>query len=274
MLKAHNVSVVVNGRRILDAVDFEARPAAITAIIGANGAGKSTLLRVLSGELSASQGSATLNGVDIATLDASALARRRAVVPQAAALAFSFTALDVVLLGASVPGFQLDEAATVDCGRRALLRLGLGDFAEQPYEQLSGGERQRVHVARALVQLEIARSEAGMPKALLMDEPTSSQDLGHQRLVVAEARRFAGEGATVIMVVHDLNLAAIVADQVALMHNGKVIAAGSPRSVFTKTLLSQAFDCGVDVVTDVRTGLPLVMPIAGAKSHLVTGAAE
>lgn len=274
MLEANGISLLANGRRILDAVTFEARPGAITAVIGPNGAGKSSLLRVLSGELKASQGAVTLNGIDIKTLSAPMLARRRAVVPQAAALAFSFTALDVVLLGASVPGFQLNEDEIADRGQRALARLGLGDFSDQFYEQLSGGERQRVHVARAILQLEIARLEAGQPKALLMDEPTSSQDLGHQRLVVAEARRFASDGATVVMVLHDLNLAAIVADRVVLMHNGKVIAAGSPRTVLTATLLSQAFDCDVDVVTDVRTGLPLVMPIAGAKSHLVTGAAE
>ncbi|HPG89991.1 MAG TPA: ATP-binding cassette domain-containing protein [Hyphomicrobium sp.] len=265
---------MAGGRRILDHVNFEARPGIITAVIGPNGAGKSTLLRVLSGEMRATQGVVTLNGLDVARQSAATLARRRVVVPQAAALAFTFTALEVALLGVTVPGFELDETALIDRGRQALIRLGLGAFVDQPYELLSGGERQRVHIARALLQLEISPDEPNMPKALLMDEPTASQDLGHLQIVVNEARRLAGDGLAVMMVLHDLNLAAIVADCVSLLKDGRVIASGAPRQVLTEPLLTQAFDCEVEVLSDRRLNTPIVMPINRRNAVPATGAAE
>ncbi|MGQ0456018.1 MAG: heme ABC transporter ATP-binding protein [Hyphomicrobium sp.] len=274
MLEARGVVIERNGRRLLDTVTVAAAPSCISVIVGPNGAGKSTLLRVLAGELRPISGATYLNGMDVSTVTAAWLARKRAVVPQSSVMAFPFTALEVVLLGATVPAFATDSRAGRARGRDALQRLGLRGFEGRPYAQLSGGERQRVHIARAVCQLEFAPKAGGEPQALLLDEPTSSQDLGHQRLIIDELRRIAGAGAVVVIVMHDLNLAATVADRVALMRTGRLVGQGSPDTVFTESLLSDAFDCEVAVHRDARLAAPMVLPMPRKRSNPNEEAAE
>jgi iron complex transport system ATP-binding protein len=122
-----------------------------------------------------------------------------------------------------------------------LAAVGLGGFERRRYPSLSGGERQRVHLARVLTQLE--RPDAAHPGYLLLDEPTSSLDLGHQQRVLALALAFARAGGAVLVVLHDLSLAAGFADQVVLMHEGRVLVAGTPAQVLTPAHIDLAFDC-------------------------------
>lgn len=262
MLEARSATYRVSGRALVADVDLTLRPQRLVAIIGPNGAGKSTLLRLLSGELRPSSGQIVLDGRDIARYTAAELARRRAVVPQATALAFPFTVREVVLLGATVPGFITPPAHVARAVSDCLRTVGLLGLEERLYPHLSGGERQRVHIARALLQLAAACREDNRPAILMLDEPTASLDLAHQGLVLAEARRQAREGRAVLAVLHDLNLAAAFADELILMSAGRIMAAGTAGDVLRDDLLSRAYGCNVRVNTTPAHGVPFVLPHA------------
>nr|WP_281243569.1 heme ABC transporter ATP-binding protein [Rubrimonas cliftonensis] len=247
--------VRLGGRMALDGADFSARPGALTAIVGPNGSGKTTLMRALTGELSGraiAAGCVTLDGRPLAQLDPTLLAQRRAVLPQASALAFPFTVLEVVRLGAA------DPAAAV----AALAQVGLAGFGGRFYQELSGGEQQRAQLARALAQ--VARPPAdGAARWLLLDEPVASLDIRHQIAVMRLARGFARSGGGVIAVMHDLNLTALFADAVAVMVEGRIVAAGPPEAALTDAVLSAAYACELRVNMAPAKGL-FVLPHAPA----------
>ena len=265
MLDAANITVERRGRRLLDDVEFQAKAGHVTAIIGPNGAGKSTLLKVLSGELKPDTGAVRLDGVDIKSLGAARLAARRAVVPQATALSFPFTVLEVVMLGTIVPGFGLADDTARSHAHSALDAVDLQEFSNHTYTELSGGERQRVHIARALCQLAAAPKQGSETRVLLLDEPTSSLDLAHQCAVLDEARRQAIAGRVVVVVLHDLNLAATYADRIVLLSGGRIAAVGSPRDVFTDQLLSETFGIGIAVSKNPDPEQVFVLPQAFAR---------
>ncbi|MFD1881186.1 heme ABC transporter ATP-binding protein [Paracoccus pacificus] len=249
-----------DGRAILDGVDLSARAGEVTAIIGANGSGKTTLLRHLTGEIPAERGCITLDGTDLGRIAPAELARRRAVLPQAAALSFPFTVAEVVALG-----LQADPAPDPARIPAALARVDLPGHGGRMYQQLSGGEQARVQLARVLVQVWRPVTEAG-PAWLFLDEPVSALDIAHQLWVMREARRFAEAGGGVVVVLHDLNLTAMVADRVALLDRGRVLAVGAPSAVLTGPLLSAAYGCRIEVGGVPPSGLfvlPQMAAVAG-----------
>jgi len=260
MLEARGVWVTLGGHALLAGIDLSVAPRRVTALIGPNGAGKSTLLRVLSGEIAPTRGDARLDGQPLSSFSAAQLASRRAVVPQASVVAFPFTVREVVMLGMTVPGFPMPAQALRERSDAALQAVGLLAFADRFYPTLSGGERQRVHIARALCQLATARPAAGATRCFLLDEPTSSLDLAHQAHVLAAMRRQASLGHAVLAVLHDLNLAAAVADHIVLLAAGRMAAAGPPREVLRDTLLSAAYGCRVTANRTPDDGRPFVLP--------------
>lgn len=240
MLEATEVAVTLGGRPVLRGVGMRALPGAVTAIVGPNGSGKTTLMRALTGEIRHG-GRVTLDGADISGLAPWRLALRRAVMPQAAALAFPFTLAEVVAMGlaagaaAGRPGVVAAALAAVDLAGRAGTR----------FQALSGGEQARGHLARALAQV-WAAPQAGGPDVggarwLLLDEPVASLDIGHQMLVMRLVADFAAQGGGVVAVMHDLNLTAMFADQVVLLADGRVAAAGAPGAVLTDARLAAAY---------------------------------
>ena len=262
MLQARDVTYAVHGHTLVDGVDLDVRPGHIVALIGPNGAGKSTLLRMLAGELRPTGGSVLLDGHNLKSLTAAQLARQRCVVPQASALAFPFTVLEVAMLGVSVPGFDTAPAHAKTTTLDALAAVGLRGLANRLYVHLSGGERQRVHIARALSQLTATSRHACETRCLLLDEPTSSLDLAHQALVLAAIQREARAGVAIAAVLHDLNLAAAVANELVLLERGRVMAAGPPADVLTDELLSAAYGCRVHTNRTPAEGKPFVLPPA------------
>ncbi|CAN1723752.1 Hemin import ATP-binding protein HmuV [Hyphomicrobium sp. 1Nfss2.1] len=261
MLQASSLTYQIGGKTLVSKVDLALRPGRLVAIIGPNGAGKSTLLRLLSGELRPTSGAVELDGRSLRSFDAAALARRRAVVPQATALSFPFTAREVVLLGATVPGFGAASAQIERMAMDCLRTVGLVAIADRFYTHLSGGEKQRVHIARALLQLTVADREGrGSSSILMLDEPTASLDLAHQGLVLEEARRQAEGGRAVLAVLHDLNLAAAFADELVLMCRGEIAARGSAQEVINDALLSRSYGCEVRTNTTPDAGIPFVLP--------------
>ncbi|GAB4065467.1 heme ABC transporter ATP-binding protein [Ancylobacter sonchi] len=251
MYEAQDIDYAVPGRLLLDGADLTVRPGRVTALIGPNGAGKSTLLKVLTGELRPKQGRVLVDGQDIAALGPARLARRRAVLPQDVHVAFPFTVAEVVAIG--LP--QGERAPHRITG--ALEKVDLAGFRDRPYAALSGGEQQRVQIARALTQL----ASCDGPGYLLLDEPTSSLDLSHQLMVVELARQVARSGGGVAAVLHDLNLAAMIADEVVALKGGRIVARGTPAEVLTDALVGELYAVTARIGTAPQTG-PFLLPQA------------
>lgn len=254
-LAAHNASLRLSGVTLLDNASIELQPGEVTAVLGPNGAGKTSLLRVLVGELALQDGSVTLSGKALALWPARLKARSVAVLPQHSLLDFPFTASEVVLLGRTPheTGKQRDEQIVTE----ALAAVDATHLAARFYTQLSGGEKQRVQLARVLAQ--IWDREPDNNRFLILDEPTSSFDLAHQQLTLDVVRQLAGDGVGVLMVLHDLNLAARCADRIVLMCGGLVVQSGSPHEVLNTQTISSVFGVDVSIGIHPVTGTPLVI---------------
>jgi iron complex transport system ATP-binding protein len=250
MIRAENLTLIRSGRRLLDAVSVDLKPGKVNVIIGPNGAGKSTLMKVLSGEMRAEGGSVTLPGFTPVQL-----ARLRAVLPQSTQLAFPFTALEIVRMGAVAQGSRAPE----EQARRALAKAGLRGFEQRSYNMLSGGEQQRVQFARALAQVPNPM-ENGAARALFLDEPTASLDIGHQIAVLETARDFASGGGLVLAILHDLNLAAEFADQLIVMHGGRVTASGPSLETISDETIARVYGIGGVVGRLPARHIPYVLP--------------
>jgi iron complex transport system ATP-binding protein len=247
-VRAVGLCYEVDGVTLVDRVSLEARAGEVFAVVGPNGAGKSTLLDLLAGELTPSSGTVELMGLDPARARPIDLARIRAVLPQQTVIRFAFRALDIVLMGR----FALEgDEDDVTASRRAMATTDSLDLEARIFPTLSGGEQTRVHLARVLAQ---------ETPILFLDEPTGSLDLRHQELAMATLRGLAGAGASVVVVVHDLNLAARHADRVALMSRGRLAAVGSTGEVLTAATVEEVYGHPVAVIDHPASGAPIILP--------------
>jgi iron complex transport system ATP-binding protein len=258
VIEARDVRVEIGRAVLLAGASLAVAAGEVVAVVGANGAGKSTLRRALAGDVAPSAGSVSLGGRPISDWPRDELARVRAVLPQDSSLSFPFTALEVAAMGRMPHARGGESPRDAAIARDALELVEADHLAARLYPTLSGGERQRVQLARVLAQ--VWEPHASGARYLLLDEPTSSLDLAHQYLTLATARRFADEGAGVLVVLHDLNLAARYADRVAMMKAGAVVAAGPPDEVLTTERILDTFGMRVLVVPHPDTGGPLVIP--------------
>ena len=254
MLTVDHVSVWLARKRALEDISLRAEAGQITAIVGPNGSGKTTLLRAITQELPYA-GKIYLEGTEIGALRGWELAARRAVLPQASRIAFPFTVLEIVRLGLSAGATAAPDTRALE----ALARVGLSGFEGRYYQELSGGEQQRVQLARVLTQVWAPIGPHG-PCWLLLDEPVSSLDIGHQLEVMYLAADYAARGGGVIAVMHDLNLTAMFAQQIILLASGHAIAQGPPAHVLTDDLLSRAYGCDLQVGTSPAPPIPYVLP--------------
>lgn len=257
ILEAAEAGVRAGRKAIVDGVSLRFTAGERVALVGPNGAGKSTLLRLFSGELAPSSGAIALKGRPIGSYPPRLLAQHRAVLSQSLSVAFSFTVGEIVAMGAGdAAGREVDEMV-----REALAQVDLHGFSERIITTLSGGEQQRAHFARVLVQMTIGEMRHG-PGVLLLDEPTASLDLKHQLALAESAKRCAKRGAAVVAILHDLNLAALFADRVVVLHRGRVVADGPPARVITDTLLADVFGVRDAVGRAPVQGAPFVLPHA------------
>jgi iron complex transport system ATP-binding protein len=254
MLEIEHLTVSYGARRVLRDISLEVGSGQVLALIGPNGAGKSTLIRAASGVLPVERGRVCWDGRDLLVLPPLQRARLLAVVPQAVSLPPAFTAWETVVLGRSPYLNFLGQVSPSDEAivRAALARVDATDLAPRRVGELSGGEAQRVLLARALAQ---------STPILLMDEPTAHLDLQHQVALMELVRRLAhGDGLSVLVALHDLNLAARYADRVALLVEETIEAAGTPAEVMTPDILSAAYRLPVAVVPHPFEEVPLVLP--------------
>ena len=254
-LSVQNVSLTLSDAPLLNTVNLDVLPGKITTVAGPNGAGKTTLLRVLVGELAPDTGSVTLNGRALKDCTPIQRARTLAVLPQHSLLNFPFTAAEVVMLGRTPhnTGIAHDREIVV----RALQSVDGDYLAERSYTQLSGGEKQRVHLARVLAQIWESSPEG--ERYLVLDEPTSSFDLAHQQITLEVVRNLAEKGVGVLMVIHDLNLAARCSDQMVLMQCGKIVISGTPQEVLQRDTIARVFKVEASIGVHPLSGTPLVI---------------
>jgi iron complex transport system ATP-binding protein len=225
----------------LEANSFQARPGEIVAILGPNASGKSTLLKIVAGALEPLSGRVLLNGFVTHSLAPRMRAQRIAMVQQESPLLFPARAWEFVLQGRHPHGRSLrfESADDIVIARNALAQVGAENLADRWMNQISGGEKQRVILARALAQ---------QPLLLLLDEPTLHLDIGAQVDLLATLRRLTAENRyTVVVVTHELNLAAEYADQVVLLQRGKSLRVGPPAKVYQRDLLEQVFQTPLTV---------------------------
>jgi iron complex transport system ATP-binding protein len=259
LLVADRAGFRIGDRAIVQDATLGLMPATVSVIIGPNGAGKSTLLRLLTGEARPTSGSVRLDGEPLAAIPPWRLACRRAVMMQAARLAFPFRAHEVVALGAAGVGRALRRAALDGLVASALDAADAAHLAGRDYQTLSGGEQQRVQFARALAQLVAGRS-AEQQQVLFLDEPVSSLDLRHQLALLDAARDLAAGGTAVLAVLHDLNLALAYADHLIVMDAGRIVAQGEPAAVIGDALLRGVFGVDLSLGTCPPAGVPFLLP--------------
>lgn len=243
-LSLRNAGYGSNGTQILEPLDLEFASGTKTVLLGPNGAGKTTLLRLLSGFFPSDSGEVELDGRSIRGFQLADRSRCMAVLTQQNSLDFPFTAREVVAMGRIPYGRTSDGDHVVD---EVLSRLRLD--GDRIYTTLSGGERQLVHIGRVLAQI----WGQGAGACLLLDEPTAALDLKRQQLVVSILKDLSGSGITEVIVIHDVNLAAELADKIVLLSDGKVIASGEREAVLNVANLEVAFGVPMQELVDSTT---------------------
>ncbi|RAS70893.1 iron complex transport system ATP-binding protein [Lentzea atacamensis] len=253
-LGAEGVTVGYADRVVLDNLDITIPTGVITTVIGPNGCGKSTLLRTLSRLLKPRQGTVLLDGHDIARLKTKDIAKRMGLLPQTPIAPEGLTVADLVARGRHphqswLRQWSSDDAEIVE---KALHMTGVADLAQRPVDSLSGGQRQRVWISMTLAQ---------GTDLLLLDEPTTYLDLAHAIDVIDLVDDLHEGGCTIVMVLHDLNLAVRYSDNLIVMKSGSIVAQGHPSEVITSELLLDTFGLQAKVIDDPVSERPLIVPI-------------
>lgn len=236
---------------MLEPTSFQVRQREVAAVVGPNASGKSTLLRLLAGACPPLSGRVQLDGFEVSKLDGRTRAQRIAIVQQESPLLFPVRVWEYVLQGRHPYGhrlhFETQEDVTIT--QNALAQVGAEHLSDRMMQEISGGEKQRVVLARALAQ---------RPLLLLLDEPTLHLDIGAQVELLRTLRRLAAENRyAVVVVTHELNLAAEFTDRVVLLHRGKCLRVGTPSEVYARELLEQVFGTDLEVET-ASNGRPRV----------------
>ncbi|RZL83309.1 MAG: ABC transporter ATP-binding protein [Rhodococcus sp. (in: high G+C Gram-positive bacteria)] len=264
-LIAEHLSLGYGDRVIVDNLDLEVKTGVITTVIGPNGCGKSTLLRALGRLLKPRNGSVLLDGKAIGSMRTKDVARTLGMLPQAPVAPEGLTVADLVARGRHPHQSWLRQWSSDDEGEvaEALALTGVSDLADRPVDQLSGGQRQRAWISMALAQ---------GTDILLLDEPTTYLDLAHSIEVLDLVDRMHEElGRTVVMVLHDLNLAIRYSDQLIVMRDGTIVAAGAPKDIISAELLLEVFGLEAAVIADPVSDRPLVVPIGARHVYGAVG---
>lgn len=246
---------------LLNGLSLSVDQGEIAGLIGPNGSGKTTILKLLSKVLKQEGGSIWLMGRDIASMKQREIAKVVAVVPQGTSIAFPFTVREIVLMGRSphLGLLQMERESDLRIADNAMALTDTLEFADRNIDELSGGERQRVIIARALAQ---------DPKIMLLDEPTSYLDINHQVEIFDLIKRLNSESnLTVVIVSHDLNMAAEYCDRLILLKNGQVYKDGSPVEVITEANIREVYEANVVVSDNAITGAPHIIPISELMSR-------
>ena len=243
-LEAQNITINVGSKTVVNSASVTIESGSITVLVGPNGAGKSSLLGGLSGHSAPSSGRAIISGTDLAQLTPKQLCNQRAVMLQSDNLVFDFTVDDVIRMGL-VWQFEASEIEKNQVIDDLASKCGIAHLLSQSILTLSGGEKQRVNFCRCLVQI-LGRHDSHTSKYLLLDEPTSSQDIANELRVLELLKKTALQREIgVFLIIHDLNLAAHFGDVFYIMKNGRLVANGERDAVMTEDILSSVYETPV-----------------------------
>ena len=241
---------------ILKNVSASANEGEVLALLGPNGAGKTSLLRLLSNELEPTSGTLRINDKPVSSYRPQELARMRGYLPQTASLSFGFRVVEVVELGRLPHPMEAGSSSSMNIVYQAMEYTGILHLAERNYTTLSGGEKQRVQLARVFAQIWEAPSSG--KRVLLLDEPVAALDLMHQHTVLSTAAEFARKGTAVILVLHDLNMAAMYSDKALLLKGGEVVDYGVSADVLSVDNIRNTFRVEASLVQDPNWGRQII----------------
>lgn len=245
-IRAISISAEIDGIPLLSDMSLEIVPGEVLALVGPNGAGKSTLLSVLAGDLNPVQGSVFYNKRNIAQLDVQERAHYRSVMSQALPMVFDFSVKDIVEMGWLHNGQHFYSDHFKSAVQQIVDQCNISSLINRRFNTLSGGEQKRVHFARALLQL-WKYEDSLEAKYLMLDEPLANLDIRHELSLLAVIRKAAASGIGVLIILHDLNLAAKFADKVAMLNQGRIVGLGVPEDVLTTQLLTSVYDVPINV---------------------------
>ena len=245
-IRCESIDINLNKREILKNISIEVKEKEILSIIGPNGAGKSTLLKSLAGDINPTNGNIFYDEININQIDIQERAFTRSVMSQLQPIAFDFSVKEIVEMGWINRGESEYADQFDDAVKEVILKCGVKDLIDRNFNNLSGGEQRRIHFARTLLQL-WRPSNSSDPKYLFLDEPTANLDLTYEIKLLNIVKDVAQEGAGVILVLHDLNLAAKFSDKVAILKGGLLIDIGLPKDILKSTLLSDVYEIKVEV---------------------------
>jgi len=260
-LELQSVGVAYGRNVVVKDLTFQVMPGEMVGLIGPNGSGKSTIIKAISRVISLQSGKILLDGKDVFKMPRGDLARLLGVVPQMSILPSAFTAFEVVLMGRNphLGLLQYEGARDMAITWRAMEMTATHTLAERKVGELSGGEIQRIVIARVLTQ---------EPKSILLDEPTANLDIRHQVEILDLIKNLCLENnLTVVVALHDLNLAAQYCDRLILINNGQVHAQGTPEEVINSRNIKEVYGADGCVYTHPVNGLPAVLLKAGNKQH-------
>lgn len=262
ILQAESLSLGYDRTPVVHGVDLAVRPGALTVLVGANASGKSTLVRGLARLLTPLAGRVTLDGKDVSQISSREVAQVVGILPQSPIAPDGIRVGDLVAHGRypHQSFFRGHNSDDDDVVAAALAATDAGGLAGRRMDELSGGQRQRVWIAMALAQ---------QPRILLLDEPTSALDVAHQVEVLDVLRAEVARGMTVVLVMHDLTLAARYADELVVMADGRIVARGEPVATLTAEVVHRAFGVRALLLQDPDTGRPVVLPRSAPRSSPV-----
>jgi len=264
-LEVSDIDCYYGAKKVLEKVNFSVDKGEFFGVIGPNGSGKTTLLRCISGVLRQRSGVLRVNGLNVHTLGEKEIAKNIAVVPQAPVISFSFTALEIVMMGRNphISRFRMENEKDYKIAENAMELTHVKHLASRSIDTLSGGELQRVIIARALAQ---------EPKLLLLDEPTVHLDISHQLEIMELIRKLnRNKEITVVAVFHDLNLAAQYCNRLMLLDSGKVSSIGTPHNVLTPENIRKTYHVDVLVKEHPLSSSLYVIPFSPAVQRLTSG---
>ncbi|MCK4617624.1 ABC transporter ATP-binding protein [Candidatus Aerophobetes bacterium] len=271
-LRINNIACRYDAANVLENIDFSAKGGDFIGVVGPNASGKSTLLKSISKVLKPHTGVVLLNERDVHTLKSAEIAKNLAVVPQESVISFTFTALEVVLMGRTphLNRFKMESTQDLIIAQKSMELTNTWYLAERPIDTLSGGEKQRIIIARALTQ---------EPRVLLLDEPTDHLDINHQIEILDLIKRLSKEKEMVVIgVFHDLNIVSQYCDRLILLHKGRIFAAGGAGDVLTGENIEKVYGVKVTVKQDDISGKLLIHPQrkrmikeAKAEVHVIAG---
>ncbi|MBE8593224.1 Fe(3+) dicitrate ABC transporter ATP-binding protein FecE [Pseudomonas sp. MAFF 301449] len=260
ILQASQLDIGYGGTRIVQGLSFAPPAGKVTALIGPNGCGKSTLLKAFARILKPTQGELTLDGQAYSALSARQLARQVAFLPQVLPVPEGVSVRQLVAYGRSPHNSLWGRLSGSDQTQvtQAMQRLKLDSLADRALADLSGGQRQRAWLAMVLAQ---------NAPVVLLDEPTTYLDISHQVELMDLMCELAAEGKTVITVLHDINQACRYAGHVAVMHGGRLVAAGAPGEVISAQLMRQVFEVQVQIINEPVSGTPMCIVEKSTRTH-------